>query len=317
MSSNKSALGWGMALIATFALSTTAPVGRAAIKAGMNPTALLAARYCLAWALLSLTLSVTRRSPGLASEPAASRSSSLRIDRRGIVLCSLAGLASGAATNLYFWSLSRINASISAMLISIYPLAVLLLLALRGERFSLLSGARLALGIAGVYMLLGAGGQVEDAQGALLALLSAASFAIQLVIVQWYLGPYPVKVVANYIVAVTALVVLGLWLASGAPWYVPGWQGWLEIGVLAVISTYISRLAMFRAIQEIGSGQVALLSPLETLLAVIWSLVFLQESLSLIQGLGGGLILSSALLAASQSRRPASKGSMPELHGGP
>ena len=63
---------------------------------------------------------------------------------------------------------------------------------------------------------------------------------------------------------------------------------------------------MFRAIQEIGSGQLALLSPLETLLAILWSVAFLQESLSLFQWFGGSLILSSALLAAFRSKRAVS-----------
>ena len=312
MSSNKPWAGWAMALLATFALSTTAPAGRAAIRGGMNPTALLAARYILAWALMSITLGAARRQPDPAPGSEApspdytiGRLKSMKIDRRGIALCGLAGLASGATANLYFWSFSRINASIAAMLTSVYPLVVLILLALRGERFSLLRGVRLALGIAGVYLLLGPSGQV-DVLGAILALLAATSFALQVVIVQWYLGPYPVRVVAYWIITVTALIVLGLWLASGAPWYVPGWQSWVAIGVLVVVSTYLSRLAMFRAIQEIGSGQVALLSPLETLMAVLWSIAFLQESLSPLQWLGGSLILSSALLATVRSRHAAS-----------
>jgi drug/metabolite transporter (DMT)-like permease len=54
---------------------------------------------------------------------------------------------------------------------------------------------------------------------------------------------------------------------------------------------------MFSGLQRIGGGQVALLVPLETLLSVLWSVLFLQEHLSLWQALGGVLILSSALLA--------------------
>ncbi|MEZ4638614.1 MAG: EamA family transporter [Caldilineaceae bacterium] len=40
-----------------------------------------------------------------------------------------------------------------------------------------------------------------------------------------------------------------------------------------------------------------MLNPLEILLAVIWSILFLHERLSLTTWLGGGLILFSALLA--------------------
>jgi drug/metabolite transporter (DMT)-like permease len=294
MRTDKSWIGWTMAFLATAALSTTAPVGRGAILAGMNPTTLLAARYTIAAILLSATLRfISAPNPNQRG---------IQIDRRGLMLCGAAGVASGAATLSYFWSFSRINASISAMLVSLYPLIVLVLLALRGERFTFLKSLRLGLGVGGVYLLLGPGGKV-DALGVSLALTSALCFAVQLVIIQWYLGTYPSSLVTYYVVATTALLVAGLWLVGGAAWYVPGWQVWAAIIVLAVVSTYLSRLAMFSAIQSLGSGQVALLSPLETLLAVVWSVAFLQESLSLIQWAGGSLILASAVLILSKPRR--------------
>jgi drug/metabolite transporter (DMT)-like permease len=294
MRTDKAWFSWMMAFLATAALSTTAPVGRAAILAGMNPTALLAARYTIAAILLSATLRFT-------THPQAN-SRRNQIDLRGLLLCSAAGVASGAATLSYFWSFSRINASISAMLVSLYPLIVLVLLALRGERFTLLNSLRLGLGAGGVYLLLGPGG-VVDAWGVILALISALSFATQLVIIQWYLSVYPSRLVTYYVVSITALLVAGLWLVSGAEWRVLGWQVWLAIIFLAVVSTYLSRLAMFSAIQALGSGQVALLSPLETFLAVVWSIAFLRESLSPFQWIGGILILASAMLILAHKNR--------------
>jgi drug/metabolite transporter (DMT)-like permease len=44
---------------------------------------------------------------------------------------------------------------------------------------------------------------------------------------------------------------------------------------------------------------MALFSPLETLLTITWAMLFLQERLTLIQWLGGGLIILSMLLAFS------------------
>ncbi|MCH8339483.1 MAG: EamA family transporter, partial [Chloroflexi bacterium] len=46
-----------------------------------------------------------------------------------------------------------------------------------------------------------------------------------------------------------------------------------------------------------------LLGPLETLLTVIWSLLFLQERLSVVQWAGGGLILFGAVLAGQRMHR--------------
>ena len=72
---------------------------------------------------------------------------------------------------------------------------------------------------------------------------------------------------------------------------------------MAVISTYFARLAQFVAIRIIGSGQIALLWPLQTLLIILLSVIFLQERMALIQWLGGGLILVSAGLAVRRGTR--------------
>ncbi|MCB0124763.1 MAG: EamA family transporter, partial [Caldilineaceae bacterium] len=61
--------------------------------------------------------------------------------------------------------------------------------------------------------------------------------------------------------------------------------------------------ALFGAIARIGSGQIALLWPLQTLLIIILSVLFLGERMSTIQWVGGILILSSTALAARRDTR--------------
>jgi drug/metabolite transporter (DMT)-like permease len=51
---------------------------------------------------------------------------------------------------------------------------------------------------------------------------------------------------------------------------------------------------------RIGGAQMALFGPLETLLSVIWSIIFLNEQLAPLQLVGGALILVSALLAVKR-----------------
>ncbi len=138
--------------------------------------------------------------------------------------------------------------------------------------------------------------------GALLVLVAAVTYAIHLVLVQWFLRDYGVGAVATYIAVGMTAIVVGTWLAQGAEWHDPGWQGWLAIGALAVVGTYLAHLAMLSAIRGIGSGQTALLAPLETLLAVLWSILLLHERLTLPQWLGGSLIGLSALLAVRRLR---------------
>jgi drug/metabolite transporter (DMT)-like permease len=282
---NSNRFAWGMALLATLAYSTSSPIARFLFAGGMSPTAMLATRYLLATLLLAITLRLAWREQ-------------LKIDRRGLAVCLLAGAVNGFSTMAYFWGLSRMSASISAMIFTIYPLAVLGFLALRGERFTLRSGLRVLLGMGGVYLLVVPGGQI-DALGVLLVLLAATTFALSLAIVQWYLPGYSSMTVSYYTTIAISGVAAAFWLAQGVEWSIPNWQGWLALIFMTVVGTYLARLAMFKAVHGFGSFQMALFSPLETLLTILWSMLFLGERLSLTQWLGGGLIILGMLLAFS------------------
>ncbi|MEZ4620702.1 MAG: hypothetical protein R2867_35045 [Caldilineaceae bacterium] len=72
------------------------------------------------------------------------------------------------------------------MMISTVPLVVLSLLALRGERFTYRHIIRLALGLGGIYLLLGPGGDI-DPVGILLLVVAIFCFAVQITLLQWYL----------------------------------------------------------------------------------------------------------------------------------
>lgn len=264
-------------------MSTVPTVASFAIHSGINPTTLNAVRFLLTALLLAATLYLFR-------------SGRIRMDRRARLYCIAAGFINSIGTLALFWSLTRISTSVCSMLISIYPLFVLGFLALRGEMFNHRQIIRLVLGLGGVYFLLDPQGNV-DGWGVLLALVTAVAFSINLVIIQWYLKAYPSIQVTYYTMTTMAVALIGFWFIQGAEWHAPGWQGWLAILFLAIIGTYLARLLAYRSVQDIGSAQLSLLSPLETFLAVSWSLLFLHERLTVIQWVGGALILASALLA--------------------
>lgn len=278
--------GWALGLAATFCFSLAPTVARGAISAGMDPTALLVGRLWLATLLLGALM--------LATQPR-----ELAAGRRCIAISAAAGIVNGVGMLLFFWALTTVEASMAAMVIALNPLLVLSLLALRGERFTYRHGVRLALALAGAYLLLGPGGAV-DGKGLLLLVVALVGFAANLVIIQWYLIGYPARAVTFWGLAGMSVTIGGYWLATGAAWSAPGATGWLSIILLAVVSTFASRLLMFAAITHIGGGQMSLLGPLETLLTVVWSMLFLGERLAPVQALGGALILASAVLAVQR-----------------
>ena len=285
--------GWALGLFATLCFSVAPPVASAAIGDGLHPTAILVVRMALTAALLVITIAVMDMRL-------------LRTDRRGLQVTLIAGLVNSVGMVAYFWALTRLSTSVSAMLFSVSPLMVLSLLALRGEPVTRRHGVRLALALGGIYLLIGPSGGV-DLMGLLYIFIALVAFSLQVVIIQWYLAGYDARTGTLYMTIGMWLGVTICWLFQGAPWSAPTMGGWISILALAVVSTYLARLACFGAIGRIGGAQQAMLTPLEILLTILWSVLFLGERLTLAQWLGGLLILGSALLAIERLgsvRRP-------------
>ena len=284
-----SVIGWSSAFLATMSFSIAAPIGTALIRLGLDPTIILLLRFWLAVVLLFTTLGLT----------APQR---LRLPRRALLAVAVAGFAIGIGVLLYFWSLTRLHTSIAAMLIALEPLVTLLMLALRGERFTYRILVRLGLGLAGVYLLVGFQGSV-DLVGVLMVLGVVLVSSFHTVALQWFLGAHDGRAVTAYIVLCMALTISAFWLIRRPVWPPLPWQAWLGVGAMALFSTYVARLTLFAAVKRLGGGQVALLAPVETMFTVVWSVVFLGDRLSLAQSLGGVFILASAVLAIQRLRR--------------
>lgn len=278
-----------MGLCASISFSLAPSVGRAAILSGMEPIELLAGRFLLSAALIWLTLFIRK--------PRNTNS----IDLPGIRSICLVGLLNGIAMICFFLALTSLDASMMAMFLSTLPIFVLLLLALQGERLNRRKIVRLALAIAGLYLLIGPGGTANLA-GMLFAIVAVMLFAIQLVLVQPLSHKYDSQTVTRYVMTVMLVVILGYWWYVDGVWQWPSSQGWFYIILLGVVSTYMARLFLYSAIRHVGSGQMSLLMPLETLLSICWAVLFLNERLNMFQWIGGMLIVFSAVLAVQRIR---------------
>jgi drug/metabolite transporter (DMT)-like permease len=282
-------IGWALAIFATISFSMAPPLVRFAIVDGFDPTTLLLLRMLIASTMLGLTL-------------AAMDWRKLQMPRHGVASSALVGAINAAGMMIFFTALGLLEASLASMILALSPPIVLSLLALRGERLTQRHLVRLALALVGVYLLVGPTGEVNWL-GAGLALLATLLFSLQMALTQWTLVSYPTRTVAFYVTLSMTVCVAVWWLLRGAPWSAPSVSGWIVVIVLAVVSTYIARLTFFAAIGRIGGAQVSLLGPLETLLSVIWSILFLHERLAPAQFVGGALILASALLAVQRLGR--------------
>ncbi len=280
---------WFLALTSALAFSLVTPIGKALISGGAPALLVLAIRFWTGTILLALTLAIFAPDK-------------LRIDRRGFGIAGLAGLINGFGAACFFFSLTRIDASLAVMLFALSPLAVLGALALRGEKLTRRNLIRLGLGLAGVYFLIGPGGQT-DWLGVILVLIAITGYTIELVTIQWYLAAYDIRTVTLFVLGGMATAITAAWLAMGAPTAGFNAQALVASLLLGVLCTYFAWWAMFTAIRHLGTAQVALLSPFEVLLSIIWSFLWLGERFTPVQLLGAGLILVSASLIMQRRRR--------------
>jgi drug/metabolite transporter (DMT)-like permease len=278
-----------LALLAVFLLSTAPILIKVGLAEAIDPVTLLMPRLLAATAIFWAVY--------LLFWP-----DKLRIDRKGLACCALVAAANSTSMLSMYLALTRIDASVAFMIFALYPLAALLLLAARGERITRLNLARLSLALLGVYLLIGPGGHV-DPVGVLLVLVTATVYALHLTLTQWYLSEYSPQTVAVYVISLMALIITVVRLLQFKPWQPISPVGWVVILGAALVPTVFARLALFAGIQRIGSGQTALIGPTETLLSVLWSLLFLGERLSPVQWGGGLLILTSVMLVARRRAR--------------
>ena len=284
--------GWGLAIFSVLIFSTNTPVARTIIvEGGMNPVTLVAARFISASIIFGIMMATTTL--GHAKE------GQHKLNKRVVAICLASGGLNGVTMCAFYIALQYIEASLTSVLgIALFPMFTLLLLRTGGEALTPRKLLRVGVTLVGLYFLIGINGEI-NITGVLFVLLAASTYAIHLVSVQWYMHNYNTWAKTSIMMTGSAIVVFFLWLFyTGGDTFVAGWQGWLVLAYQGIVLTVIGRTATYTAVNYIGSAQMALLTPVETVLTIIWSVLFLNERLSPTQTIGAAFILVSALLAA-------------------
>lgn len=259
-----------------------APVfGKQALLSGFSPLAVVAIRTGLAALLLLLPMLIFRRK-------------FFYIYPVGLVGCLLAGFTNGIGSILYYAALARLDTSIGQLLYSFYPLFVAFWLLMDRQPLSRVTILRLALALPGTYLLLAASHNHIDLMGAFMMVLAAILYALHLLINQRVLYEVPAPTVTFYTLLSMAITVIAFYLLfdrsvpeTGTPWW--------PVLAMALI-TFLSRISLFLGVKHLGSLQTSLLGLGEILITIILAVIFLGDRLSLLQCLGGLMLLLSMLL---------------------
>jgi drug/metabolite transporter (DMT)-like permease len=274
--------GINAALMSAFFLGLAPVFGKAAMGEGnFTPYAVVALRTSMAALLLLVLMTVFKRKY-------------IYIYPAGLLGCAIAGIINGIGSVFYYNGLSRLNASIAQMLYALYPFFVAIWLRLDHQPSSKLTIFRIAIACFSALLLTRTEAGTVDLTGVAFMLISAALYAFHIPINQRVLFDVPAPTVTLYtLISMSAVVIPAYFIfdrtlpAANAPWGP-------VLGLTAV--TFFSRLTLFLGVKHIGGMQTALLGLGELLVAILFSHLWLNESLTMMQWLGMAGLGTSLLL---------------------
>lgn len=255
-----------------------------AFAGGANITTILAGRFLLAAAFMLLFLRL-RKIP-------------LTVNRKtALQLVLMGAIGYGGMSMLYANSIHYLPASLTGMLLYTYPAVVTVLSVVAGDdRFTLVKILALIICTAGLVLLLGVSFSGANLEGVLSVLGAALIYSCYIVIGNRILKDVEPLVTSLYVCTAAGLTFVAYGLGRGELLFALAPQGWLAIVGIAIFPTVIAVLGFFTGLRLIGATNASIISMLEPLITVLLSALLLGESVTPLQGLGGGILLSGALI---------------------
>lgn len=278
--------GYLLAAVAAAAYGTNPAFAVPLYAEGMNPNTVLLFRYLLGIPLLAL-LMYFRKIP-------------FKIEREAIGPTALLGILMAISSLTLFESYNYMNSGIASTLLFVYPVLVaVIMMFFFHEKNGPSLYICLAIMFAGLFLLVKPSGGVRlSPLGCLLVMVSALTYALYIVFVNVSkkIKSIPTTKLLFYVLMWGSLlffVNIGLGNRLTLPHH--GLQ-WINLVALAVIPTLLSLACTTAAIQLIGSTPTAILGSLEPVSAVLLSVFFLHQPITVREIIGGCLIVIATII---------------------
>jgi drug/metabolite transporter (DMT)-like permease len=272
-----------LVLLSAIGFGSMALFAHRAYDGGVTPSVLLTLRFAFAAALLAPVVWLRR----------------LPLPRGGALAgFVLMGLLYTGQSQCYFTALMHASSGLVALLLYAYPVMVALLAISFGwEKLDRRTLLLMALAVAGIAITLG--GKLEgDSLGILLGLLGPAIYAVYISIGNKVTQDTDPLSAALVVMTVTALGNGALALGSGdaLPQTAATWWAIFAIGVCSVIAV----ATFLIGVKHLGGAQASIFSTLEPVVTILLGVLFLGESVSTGQLLGGAMVLVAVILLAQK-----------------
>jgi drug/metabolite transporter (DMT)-like permease len=288
-----SIFGVGLAIFAATMFAVTSVTARLAYRTGEDAFTLSALRIGFAAMVLSAAAQARRRP--------------LRMPMRRATYPAVLGATFFAGQSLFlFEALARMPVSTVVLAVYSYPsMALLIGVALRRDRLTVLKVAAAGASFAGVGLVLAAGLPGVTASGVAFALTSALSLALFVVLTGREIHAMdPLAYMAVVLIGATASM-FAVGAATGSlnlRLTAAGW-GWAALfGVLLSAGA----LAYVIAIKVVGPSRAAIADTFGPVAALVLAALSFGERPTLLQLVGGGMVLAAVALAVRDrgSERP-------------
>ncbi len=283
--------GYLLAALAAAAYGTNPAFAIPLYEMGMNPNSVLLFRYLLGLPLIACIMTV--------------RHLSFRLRKDEMPFVVILGFLMALSSLTLFESYRYMNSGIASTLLFVYPIMVAVsMMFLFHEKFKASIGLCLIIMSAGLMLLMRTGGnEAISLTGVLLVMISAGTYAIYIILVNVSktVRSIPTTKLLFYVLMSGSLFYLVL-IPFGFGVTLPArHSGWWSLAALAIIPTVMSLACTTRAIQLIGSTPTAIFGALEPVSAVILSVTFLDQPITLHEVAGGVLIIMATTIVMADS----------------
>lgn len=258
---------------------------------GMNTDSVLLIRYAIAIPIIGI-MSV-------------SRGRSLKVDFRQLMVLVALGLIMGLSSLGLFLSYRYMDAGIASTLLFVYPLMVAVIMTLVfHERFTLRTGACLAMAMTGILLLYnGDGGSTLSLPGVMWVMVSSLSYAVYIVAVNSRLVKSIATLSLTFYVLLFGSLIFGVRIIqSGEFTLPPDAFSWCCALCLSILPTAVSLILTTMAIQRIGSTPTAILGVFEPVTALFFGVAVFGEVLTVRDVIGLLLILTAVCYVIAGER---------------
>jgi len=226
------------------------------------------------------------------------RKTPIKVSKRVFGRLSFLSIAGYAATCItLFMSYSYIPVGLATSLHFTYPatVAVLSVFILK-ERLKLTKVFSLVLSIAGVYILAGSGEAAAGVKGVVAALASGVFYSLYTIeLARPEIKSMEGLLLTFYVSMFSSISIFLFGAITGKLVFVPELRALMAVIGLALVCTVFAILAYYKAVQNIGPSDTAILSTFEPVTGVVLGIVVFGERLSLTTAAGSLLIIISVL----------------------